>query len=246
MLYSIVTVETQMKSLISLHFSLRYGSSHWKYLSPDSFTKDPSKKKFVIKLINKLQRDINKFNERKKHPAICHFMDVYNQVPLWGLNTIMDFGTMSNFYDNLQDDLKKTIAKSINSKLTPTILSSILYYLTNIRNKCAHNNRLYIHKIDQKASRTTRIPKLSIHEKLFIPIDEKTNLYKYGQDDALAALLCVSLLFKQNKVFSINYEMIETSMRTLGNNIPNDAASFVREVTGLHEKFLRRLYEIFK
>lgn len=40
--------------------------------------------------------------------------------------------------------------------------------------------------------------------------------------------------------------MIETSMRTLGNNIPNDAASFVREVTGLHEKFLRRLYEIFK
>lgn len=150
LLYSIVTVETQMKSLISLHFSLRYGSSHWKYLSPDSFTKDPSKKKFVIKLINKLQRDINKFNERKKHPAICHFMDVYNQVPLWGLNTIMDFGTMSNFYDNLQDDLKKTIAKSINSKLTPTILSSILYYLTNIRNKCAHNNRLYIHKIDQR------------------------------------------------------------------------------------------------
>lgn len=153
---------------------------------------------------------------------------------------------MSNFYDNLQDDLKKTIAKSINTKLTPTILSSILYYLTNIRNKCAHNNRLYIHKIDQMASRTSRIPKLAIHKKLFIPVDEKTNLYKYGQDDALAALLCVSLLFKQNKVFAINYEMIETSMRTLGNNIPNDAASFVREVTGLHEKFLRRLYEIFK
>ena len=92
LLYSIVTVETQMKSLISLHFSLRYGSSHWKYLSPDSFTKDPSKKKFVIKLISKLQKDINKFHERKKHPAICHFMDVYNQVPLWGLNTIIDFG----------------------------------------------------------------------------------------------------------------------------------------------------------
>lgn len=246
LLYSIVTVETQMKSLISLHFSLRYGSSHWKYLSPDSFTKDPSKKRFVIKLISKLQRDINKFNEIKKHPAICHFMNVYNQVPLWGLNTIMDFGTMSNFYDNLQDDLKKTIAKSIDPKLTPTILSSILYYLTNIRNKCAHNNRLYIHKIDQKASRTARIPKLSIHENLFIPVDEKTNLYKYGQDDALAALLCVSLLFKQNKVFSINYEKIETSMRELGDNIPNDAATFVREVTGLHEKFLRRLYEIFK
>lgn len=246
LLYCIVTVETQMKSLISLYFSNRFGSSHWDYLNPKSFTKDPSKKKFVNSLITKLQRDISKFQTKKRHPAICHFIETYNQVPLWVLNTIMDFGTMSKFYDNLSDDMKKSIAKSINSNLTPKVLSSILYYLTDIRNKCAHNNRLYIHKIDQRASRVSMIPQLSIHKEMQIPYNAETKQYQYGQDDILAAALCLSMFFDQTRIFGVNYEAIEKSLQTLEENIPDDAAAFVREVTGLSEKFLQKLYEIFE
>ncbi|WP_159049961.1 Abi family protein [Dialister pneumosintes] len=243
LLYCIVTVETQIKSLISLHFSLRFGSSHWEYLTPNSFTKSPSKQYHVNKLINTLQTSISKFQNEKKHPAICHFMNTYNQVPLWVLNTIMEFGKMSNFYDDLPDDMQKTIAKEINPNLTPKKLISILYYLTSIRNKCAHNNRLYIHKMDQRASRVSMIPQLLIHQELNIPYNDKINQYQYGQDDILAAILCLSVFFDQTKMFVIDYEGIETSLRNLSKNIPNDAAVFVREITGLHENILKQLHK---
>lgn len=245
LLYCIMVVEAQVKSLISLYFSLRFGTSHWDYLTPKSFKTAPDKTKYVNSLISKLQKDIDKFSNRTPHPSISHFMHKYNQIPLWVLNTIMSFGTMSRFYDNLQDDLKNKIAKSINPHLKPKTLSSVLYYLTDIRNKCAHSNRLYIHKIDQRSTRSSMIPILNIHNKLNIPCNKAKTQYQYGQDDILAVILCLSIFFDQTRIFGMNYPIIENSLRALGKNIPIPAMNFIRNVTGLHENILQQLYKIF-
>lgn len=246
-------IEVQMKSTISLHFSLKYGSSHWKYLTPASFTEAPSKRKYVNALIATIQKNIGKFQKRNPHPAICHAVEKYNQIPLWVLNTILSFGVMSNFYDDLKDDMKKRIAKDINPMLTPSQLSSILYFLTNVRNKCAHNNRLYSHKIDQMDKHYLLIPELSIHEALGIPRDPSSGQYKYGQDDLLAVLICASLFFDKNKTFHISYKSIESSMqaftqenpRTFPEKLSPDVLSYLRELTGFKTEYLRRLHNIF-
>lgn len=237
-------IETYMKSAISNFFSLKYGTNHWSYLTPDCFTKKPKQTQKVVKLIHKITNSIVYFTTRKPHPSITHFSKSYNQIPLWSLNTILSFGIMANFYDLLEDDLKKSIAKSINPRLTPTILSSILYYLTDIRNKCAHNNRLYIHKIDQKATRVSVIPQLSIHEFLNIQKTSPNGPYEHGQDDILAALIGMIFFFGNPHVYGLNYDSIDKSLGALSNEVSPDVEHFVRSVTGLKHEYLVKLKTI--
>lgn len=237
-------VEMQVKSAISLHFSLRYGASHWQYLTPASFTPDLHKRSNVSSLISHLQQDITYFTQRKPHPALCHSMAKYGQIPLWILNTIMSFGTMSVFYDNLDDNLKKKIAKSINPTLTPKNLSAILYYFTAIRNKCAHGNRLYSHKIDQRRTRSAFVPRLALHGALQIPVNLATGKMEYGQDDILAVLICAESIFTRNHVVGIEYDRINLSLDLLQQSISPEAAAQVREVTGLKSEYLTELSRI--
>ncbi len=237
----VTIIETQMKSLISLYFSARFGTNHWNYLRPNSFTQSPKETQHVNSLLYKLNKCIKTFSTRKPHPAICHFVKKYNQVPLWVLNTVMSFGTMANFYDLLLDDMKKDIAHAVNPQLTPKTLSSILYYLTDIRNKCAHNNRLYTHKIDQRATRIATIPQLDIHKQLNLPISHPGAIYSYGQDDILAALICIAVFFGQNHVYQINYEGIDDSLTFLSEKISPSVECFVRDVTGLKHEYIAAL-----
>ena len=240
----VTIIETQMKSLISLHFSSRFGTNHWNYLRPNSFTRSPKERQHVNSLLYKLNKCIKTFSTRKPHPAICHFIKKYNQVPLWVLNTVISFGTMANFYDLLPDDMKKDIAHTVNPKLAPKTLSSILYYLTDIRNKCAHNNRLYTHKIDQRSTRVATIPQLDIHKQLNLPISGPGAIYTYGQDDILAALICIAVFFGQNHVYQVNYEGIDSSLAFLSENISPSVESFVRDITGLKHKYITKLEDI--
>lgn len=237
----VTIIETQMKSLISLHFSSRFGTNHWNYLNPNSFTRRQKEARHVSSLLFKLSKSIKMFSTQKPHPAICHFVNKYNQVPLWVLSTVMSFGTMANFYDLLLDDMKKDIAHAINPRLTPSTLGSILYYLTGIRNKCAHNNRLYTHKIDQRATRLTAIPQMSIHKQLNLPILRPGAIYAYGQDDILAALICITVLFGQNHVYQINYDSLDQSLSFLATNISPSVEQFVRETTGLKHEYISGL-----
>lgn len=244
LLTCITIIETQIKSLLSMRFSLIYGTDHHEYLTTTSFTKHKSRQKYVLKLIEKINKNIHLFSNNKPHPAIQHYIKKYKSIPLWVLMTIMSFGTMSKFYDLLSNNLKKQIAYTINPKLTPKILSSVLYYLTSIRNKCAHGNRLYIHKIDQQATRVSTIPQLYIHQKLNIQKYITKNNYKHGQDDILAALICILLFFNQTKVYSINFNNIENSLLELEETISKESANYVREVTGLKTEYIKKLKHI--
>lgn len=233
-------IETYMKSLISLNFSRKYGSSKSIYLSENSYR---DKGKHVQSLIKKLHEDIHYFSHRKPHPSIIHSLKKYNDVPIWILNTIISFGTMSKMYDVLDDDLKKRIAKAVHPKLTPKNLSSMLYFLTDIRNKCAHNNRTFSHRIDQKAMRIHRLGQLARHEALGIP-KNSDGLYVYGQDDILAAFIIFSVFFEKAQLFSINYTVLNAHLQELEKNVSPDILVSVREITGLKTEYLKKLDEI--
>ena len=240
----VTIIETQMKSLLSLYFSAKFGSNHWDYLRPDSFSGKTNQRYYVNRLLKRLKDDIDRYSTKKPHPAICHFVNEYGQVPLWVLNTVMSFGTMANFYDLLQDDMKKNIAHAISTQLKPKTLTSILYYLTDIRNKCAHNNRLYTHKQDQRSTRVATIPYLDIHKKLNIPISAPGRTYCHGQDDILAALICIAVFFRQTRVYEVNYESIESSLSSLSEHISPSVESYVRDVTGLKSEYIKGLEQL--
>ena len=69
-------------------------------------------------------------------------------------------------------------------------------------------------------------------------------IYTYGQDDILAALICIAVFFGQNHVYQVNYEGIDSSLAFLSENISPSVESFVRDITGLKHKYITKLEDI--
>lgn len=233
-------IETQVKSMISLQFSTKYGAGMEAYLSENSYR---AGSRHTEALIKKLEGDIHYFSHIKPHQAICHSLRKYNDIPIWILNTVISFGTMSKMYDALTDDVKKRIAREICSGLKPGELSSMLYFLTDIRNKCAHNNRLYSHRLDQRSMRVHRIRQMRIHKALGIPLGT-SGIYECGQDDILAVFISFAVFFHRNHVQQVDYDVFNQHLALLEEQISPDVLSYIRNITGLHEVYMERLSKI--
>lgn len=234
---SVSLIEAHVKSLISLHFSLKYGACESAYLSEASYRKG---NRHIASLIEFLRDDVTCYSMRVPHPAITHSLKKYQKVPIWILQTVISFGTMSKMYDSLTDDLKKNIAKAIHPNLKPAHLSSMLYFLTGIRNKCAHNNRVFSHSIDQQARRSHRITALNAHKYLGIP-KSSTGSYLHGQDDILAAFIIFSFFSKSAHTPLIHYDQLDRLFQHLEQGTNPRISEEVRELTGLKRTYLALL-----
>ena len=120
MLKYALEVESFIKSLISNHISNIYGIDT--YLNVNNLD---SQANLAVrkKLIDKINEDIN--HNYGIHLAITHYKDNYGFVPPFVLTKILTFGVISSYYG---------------------LLKQILRCLTNIRNICAHNDRLFCYR----------------------------------------------------------------------------------------------------
>jgi len=234
LLESLFIIEKSLKSIISYEFSKSYGESHVEYLTPKCFnTATPVNAKRVLGLLNKMESTIEDF-EKKNNNVINHYLTVHKTIPLWVLFTVSTFGQLSIFYANLKDPEMKKIANEFS--LNPTTLKSMLYFLSIIRNICAHGDRLYSYKKDRK--RGGNIPILSIHEKLQIP--KLNDSYSCGTNDILAVLICFKYLLPPSLLSSTITELQRT-MSNLKAKINPASLDYVFQVSGLHDEYLKRL-----
>ncbi|OCG58357.1 hypothetical protein A9G41_02905 [Gilliamella sp. Nev5-1] len=87
-------------------------------------------------------------DKNKSNDCIKWNIEKYNEIPIWAIVEIWNFGTMSKFYGILDDKYKVAICKSMkflrpNSKNVKLSLKTSLEYLNIIRNRCAHHVRLW-------------------------------------------------------------------------------------------------------
>lgn len=180
----ILQVETNVKSLIAYNFPKKY--SHNNYLLYNNF--DTTKKgstKHIPELISDIQRQIA---TRASDPSISHYLTNYGYIPIWVLNNILTLGTISKFYSLMKQPDKQSVSKVFH--ISDTELESALFYLSKIRNICAHGNRLYCFR-----NRTPFID-TDIHANIGIP---KTNgEYAYGKRDLFAAMIILKRLLPKN------------------------------------------------
>jgi len=92
-------------------------------------------------------RFIKKINDEVKNnakvPFVQHHIQNYNgQFPVWVIIELFTFGMLSRFYADLHTKDQKTLAKKLFG-LNPKILASWLHCCTDLRNNCAHHDRLY-------------------------------------------------------------------------------------------------------
>ena len=72
-----------------------------------------------------------------------HYIKSIEHVPLWIFINFISFGTCSKMYKNMNPKEQTLISKSLASINDPSMFATFMEYLTNIRNICAHDERLY-------------------------------------------------------------------------------------------------------
>lgn len=181
----ILRIETHVKNLIAHSFSDKYG--HSTYLLYNNFNtnfKDARTK--ITALIAEIQRQIS---GRTNDPSISHYLNTYGYIPLWVLNNILTFGTISKFYSLMKVPERQSVSRAFG--ILDNELDSELMYLSSVRNFCAHGNRLYCYR--------TKNPLLDtdLHAKISIPRNEKAE-YIYGKRDLFAAMIAMKRLLSNN------------------------------------------------
>lgn len=136
----ILEIEKEVKSLVSYSFSKCYG--HKNYLKLENFDSSGIKKyDCVCSLLSHLYKTIAR--NINHDLSITHYVNGKNYVPLWVLMNSLSFGEVSKFYTNMHQKERNDVAKHFKWGVKENELSNSLAFLTTIRNRCAHGERLY-------------------------------------------------------------------------------------------------------
>ena len=91
----------------------------------------------LSELYKKINLNIN------KDLSITHYVNGKNYIPLWVLMNSISMGDLSKFYSNMLQKEREDVAKQLKWGIRENQLSSCLFFLSSIRNRCAHDERLY-------------------------------------------------------------------------------------------------------
>lgn len=196
---NLLTLENNVKSIISYQLSKKYGYKENDYLKMKNFDPKPDKSRQINDLIKKMKRQIRV--NGPQHSATMHYISNYGYIPLWVLVKVLSFGIVSELYTVLKPEDRLQIAKLYN--LDSETFSKYLVMLSNYRNLCAHEDILF----ENKTQRT--IDDTPYHLMLNIP---KTNgEYIYGKNDLFAVIIIMKQLLSdieiKNMVIEIDHAL---------------------------------------
>lgn len=184
----LLEIEQQIRSVLGYAFCERFGAEQEHYLDARSYNGDTAKKRMQVQKL--IERYLRPLLERKtQYPYIEHQKQIYGNVPLWVLVKALTFGTLSKMYELAVSEVQSDISREF-PELDERQLGQFLNYLTDYRNLCAHNERLFSHRCAQKD-----IPDMPVHKQL--PLPRKGNTYQQGKRDYLAVMIAFRYLLKE-------------------------------------------------
>lgn len=134
LLASLEETEIAMRAAVSNYHALKYGALG--YLNPSTFDFRHNHQQFM----NKVKHLIEVNDDRE---FVRHYNSKYcGAFPLWVVMELFSFGTLAFFYKDMQSADKKELAERYYG-CSSTELDNWLFCLNELRNYCAHYNRLY-------------------------------------------------------------------------------------------------------
>lgn len=216
----ILKLESVMKSKISYFFSEKYKTS-FNYFNTSNF--DNSNLAEVTKLITRISSTIEQ-NTKNKNGQICHYLNNYQNLPLWVLMKKLDFGGTSYFYNSLEKALKDKICQEILEEYKKEYslnmilpndssqLGIILFFVNKFRNVCAHDERLY--NLNTRSNK-----KIKFQHFYNSSIINKYNLFD---------LLVILKIFLLKKDFKKLLKSLEHEFDILSQEIPSNVYNLVQ------------------
>lgn len=181
----LLQIERHIRSLLSNHFTEKYGEAQTHYLNKANYNNIPRNRADIDRLVNMLD---SLANHTYDYPYINHQRKKYGNVPLWVLVNSLTFGSLSKFYFLLTQDLRVKVSKNFDG-VNEKQLHQYLTVLTKFRNVCAHNERLYSYHTKDA------IPDTVLHNKLGIA--KQGTEYKYGKRDLFALVIAFRYLLPE-------------------------------------------------
>ncbi len=203
----ILLIERKIDTYIAYEFSKEHGYKD--YLLPDNFDYNKKNKKIVDKLLKDINLEIS-HQYKNSNKMIKHYIDTYNYIPLWVLIRILSFGKVSKFYSIMKQKEKNKISKKFNIK--SEILKIYLTNLGEIRNICAHDEKLY------DVSLRFKISSNNYHS--ILKIEKLKGNYKNSVQDLFSIVLILKIMLEKEQ-FNQFYKSIIKNIQELKKKINN-------------------------
>lgn len=183
-------IERHIRSSLSYAFCDKFGDQQTAYLNPANYDNTRKKMNAINRLITKYLTPL--LTKPTTYPFLEHNKNVHRNVPLWVLVNTLTFGTLSKMYELSSPGIQYAISRDFTA-VNEKQLGQVLDVLTDYRNLCAHNERMFSHRCAKKD-----IPDFPLHKKLGIPM--RGNYYLQGKRDYFAVVLAFRYLLP-NKEF---------------------------------------------
>lgn len=220
-------IERQIRSTLSYAFCDCFGDLQAAYMLAQNYDiSTPAKGKEVNKLIGKFIKPL--IDKPTQYPYIEHHKTKHQNVPLWVLVNALTFGTVSKLYMYSKPQVQSAVSKEFEA-IHEAQLRQMLEVLTDFRNVCAHNDRLFTHRCARRD-----IPDLLLHQKLRIPKNGQE--YIYGKRDYFALVLTFRYLLPHAEFLTYK-KGLSKLMDTLCEHTRQIVPSALLDMMGLPENW---------
>ena len=205
----ILLLERKIKTYISYEFSKEHGYKD--YLISNNFNYINKNQKTIDKFLNDINLEIL-HQYKNSNKMIMHYLNKYKYIPLWVLVRILSFGKISKFYSFMKQKEQNNISRKFNVKSES--LKVYLMNLGNIRNICAHDEKLY------DVILKNRINITDYHKKLGLVKNKEAMATR----DLFSIIIILKILLKEidfQKFYSLLLSYIddlETELKTISIN----------------------------
>lgn len=220
-------LERHIRSALSYAFCEYFGDSQAAYVSPQNYDiSTAAKKKEINTLIEKFLKPL--INRPTQYPYIEHHKAKHQNVPLWVLVNALTFGTISKLYKYSKPQIQSSVSKEFEG-INESQLRQMLEVLTDFRNVCAHNDRLFTHRCAKHD-----IPDLLLHQKLKIPKNGQE--YVCGKRDYFSVVLAFRYLLPHSEFLTYKRNLSKL-LDGLCNNTRQILPSALLAMMGLPENW---------
>ncbi len=134
LLAALEEIEIALRASISNYHALKYGAQG--YQNPSNFDFRHNHNAFMGKI-----KHLVETNEEREF--VKHYNKKYRgNFPLWVIMELFSFGTLAFFYKDMHNADKKELA-NVHYNCSSSDLDNWIFCLNELRNYCAHYNRLY-------------------------------------------------------------------------------------------------------
>ncbi|MBD5129781.1 MAG: Abi family protein [Ruminococcaceae bacterium] len=127
-------IEIALRAAVSNFHALKYGATG--YLNPSSFDRSHNHQGFMGRV-----KYLIECNDEREF--VKHYNSKYGgNFPLWVVMELFSFGTLAFFFKDMQSADKKALANDYYG-CSASDLDNWIFCLNELRNYCAHYNRLY-------------------------------------------------------------------------------------------------------